>query len=122
MRFRLLSFAILVLAVPAAAAPLKLVEHFQSQGCSSCPPANAALNAIADRPDLIALNYAVTYRDQLGWPDKFASDGRHPLATLIAELTSVAGWAIGVTRLGYMGMQRNPLRLPNQNACERQSV
>jgi len=72
MRFRLLSFAILLLPVPAAAAPLKLAELFQSQGCSSCPPANAALNAIADRPDVIALSYAVTCWDQLGWPDKFA--------------------------------------------------
>ncbi|MFM2410568.1 MAG: hypothetical protein RL481_1396 [Pseudomonadota bacterium] len=50
-----------------------VVELFQSQGCSSCPPANAALNAIADRKDVIALSFAVTYWDQLGWKDRFAT-------------------------------------------------
>ena len=50
-----------------------VVELFQSQGCSSCPPANANLNAIADRADVLALSFAVTYWDQLGWKDSFAS-------------------------------------------------
>ena len=54
-----------------------LVELFQSQGCSSCPPANAVLNSIADRPDVLALSFAVTYWDQLGWKDSFA----HPAFT-----------------------------------------
>jgi hypothetical protein len=49
-----------------------VVELFQSQGCSSCPPANAALNAVADRPGVIAISYAVTYWDRLGWKDRFA--------------------------------------------------
>jgi hypothetical protein len=49
-----------------------LIELYQSQGCSSCPPANANLNAIADRPDVVALSFAVTYWDQLGWKDRFA--------------------------------------------------
>ena len=50
-----------------------VIELFQSQGCSSCPPANANLNAIADRPDVLALSFAVTYWDQLGWKDTFGS-------------------------------------------------
>lgn len=50
-----------------------VVELFQSQGCSSCPPANAYLNAIADRADILALSFAVTYWDQLGWKDTFGS-------------------------------------------------
>jgi hypothetical protein len=49
-----------------------VVELFQSQGCSSCPPANAALNKLAERSDVIALSYAVTYWDRLGWKDRFA--------------------------------------------------
>ena len=48
-----------------------VVELFQSQGCSSCPPANIALNAEVDRSDVIALNFAVTYWDRLGWKDIF---------------------------------------------------
>jgi hypothetical protein len=50
-----------------------VVELYQSQGCSSCPPADAVLNRLADRPDILALSFAVTYWDQLGWKDIFAS-------------------------------------------------
>lgn len=49
-----------------------VVELFQSQGCSSCPPANANLNALAARDDVLALSFAVTYWDRLGWKDTFA--------------------------------------------------
>lgn len=59
-------------AMKASAENPVVVELYQSQGCSSCPPANAALNAIADRPDVIALSFAVTYWDRLGWKDIFA--------------------------------------------------
>jgi hypothetical protein len=63
-----------LLATSAAASPLVVVELFQSQGCSSCPPANANINAlIARRPDVLALSFAVTYWDQLGWKDSFAT-------------------------------------------------
>jgi hypothetical protein len=61
---------------PAQAAPqppLTVVELFQSQGCSSCPPANANLMALSSRPDLLTLSFGVTYWDQLGWKDTFAS-------------------------------------------------
>jgi hypothetical protein len=49
-----------------------VVELFTSQGCSSCPPANANFGALADRPDVLALSFGVTYWDQLGWKDIFA--------------------------------------------------
>ena len=63
---------------PAAASPMTpaapvLVELYQSEGCSSCPPAEAYLNSIADRPNVIPLAFEVTYWDYLGWKDKFAS-------------------------------------------------
>ena len=64
-----------------------VVELYQSQGCSSCPPANAALNAIADRSDVIALSFAVTYWDRLGWKDTFAdpayTDRQHAYAAAL---------------------------------------
>lgn len=62
-------------AVTALAADVQhptVVELFQSQGCSSCPPANANVNALALRPDILALSFAVTYWDGLGWKDSFA--------------------------------------------------
>lgn len=72
---RTLVIALALAAGPAAAAdPARpvLVELFQSQGCSSCPPANANLLAIAGRPDVLALSFQVTYWDRLGWKDTFA--------------------------------------------------
>jgi hypothetical protein len=68
--------ALMALAVPAAAAeqkPLTVVELFQSQGCSDCPPANANVMALSSRPDLLTLSFGVTYWDYLGWKDTFAS-------------------------------------------------
>ncbi len=55
----------------ADAAHPTVVELYQSQGCSSCPPAIANVNALADRPDVLPLMFAVTYWDQLGWKDSF---------------------------------------------------
>lgn len=75
-----LSLAALAACSPADAADADhpvVVELFQSQGCSSCPPANANLNAIAGRPDVLALSFSVTYWDRLGWKDTFA----HPRFT-----------------------------------------
>jgi hypothetical protein len=62
-------------AATAGAADAKhptVIELFQSQGCSSCPPANANLIEIAAREDALALNFAVDYWDRLGWKDTFA--------------------------------------------------
>ncbi|MBX9796575.1 thioredoxin family protein [Sphingomonas sp.] len=49
-----------------------VVELYQSQGCSSCPPADRVVNRLADRRDVIPLSFAVTYWDDLGWKDIFA--------------------------------------------------
>jgi hypothetical protein len=57
---------------PTADHPVVL-ELYQSQGCSSCPPANANINALTQRADILALSFAVTYWDRLGWRDRFAS-------------------------------------------------
>lgn len=48
-----------------------VVKLFTSQGCSSCPPANANLITLSQRPDVLALSFAVTYWDRLGWKDIF---------------------------------------------------
>jgi hypothetical protein len=50
-----------------------VVELFTSQGCSSCPPANAYLNELSrDRRDILPLAFHVTYWDRLGWKDPFS--------------------------------------------------
>ena len=59
-------------AFAADAAHPTVVELFQSQGCSSCPPAAANVMAISDRADVLALSFAVDYWDRLGWKDTFS--------------------------------------------------
>ncbi|WP_298260147.1 thioredoxin family protein [Bradyrhizobium sp.] len=52
-----------------------VVELFTSQGCSSCPPANAYLNELSrGRRDVLALAFHVTYWDRLGWKDPFSME------------------------------------------------
>jgi hypothetical protein len=70
----------LCFAAPAAGAgemrtsPKAVLELFTSQGCASCPPADALLARLAERPDLIALAYHVDYWDYIGWPDTFGQE------------------------------------------------
>ena len=52
-----------------------VVELFTSEGCSSCPPAEAVLGDIADARDgrpVYALAFHVDYWNSLGWPDRFS--------------------------------------------------
>jgi hypothetical protein len=50
-----------------------VVELFTSQGCSSCPPADAIVASLArTRPDLLPLTFHVTYWNNLGWKDPFS--------------------------------------------------
>nr|MBA2467204.1 DUF1223 domain-containing protein [Sphingomonas sp.] len=99
-RFRIIHlFAISAAALNGSAALAADVHHpvvvelFQSQGCSSCPPANANLNAIAGHPDVLALSFAVTYWNGLGWKDTFA----HPAFTARQWEYSKAGGRTNVS-------------------------
>ena len=70
----LLASTILPLARSAGAAGGPAVlELFTSQGCSSCPPADAFLGELAQRPDTIALAWHVDYWNYLGWKDPYAN-------------------------------------------------
>ncbi len=62
-------------AAPAAdAASPVLVELFTSQGCSSCPPADALAEELANEDDLVVITRPVTYWDRLGWKDTLARE------------------------------------------------
>lgn len=68
--------ATLLVAPHALAAPpviTGVVELFTSQGCSSCPPADKVIAALAQRDDVVALACHVDYWDYLGWKDTLAS-------------------------------------------------
>jgi hypothetical protein len=84
---RLLIFSLLFVATLSArggdrvfeSGPQKthLIELFTSQGCSSCPPAEAWLSGLKNEPrlwkDFVPLAFHVDYWDRLGWRDPFAS-------------------------------------------------
>ncbi|MEE8352332.1 MAG: DUF1223 domain-containing protein [Rhodospirillales bacterium] len=66
-------FASVVFPTWAGEKSLTVVELFTSQGCSSCPPADAFLGDLSKRDDLLALSIHVDYWDYIGWKDPFAS-------------------------------------------------
>ena len=80
-RCALAAFALMWLAATPTAADsgqrLTVVELYTSQGCSSCPPADAYLGELAGRTDILALGFHVDYWDYIGWSDPFA----HPRYT-----------------------------------------
>ncbi len=73
--FAALLISIFGFSVPLVAAAQTrpvVVELFTSQGCSSCPPADAMLHELAKQEDVIALALHVDYWDYIGWKDSFA--------------------------------------------------
>ena len=87
MRFMLLCLgAALVATVNAQTLPLTfqsaekqtaLIELYTSEGCSSCPPAEAWLTRLKESPglwkDFVPLSFHVDYWDYLGWRDPWAA-------------------------------------------------
>lgn len=51
-----------------------VIELYTSEGCRSCPPADRWLSTQRQRPEVVAIAFHVTYWDQLGWRDRFASN------------------------------------------------
>jgi hypothetical protein len=64
------------LAMSIKAKPVAVAELFTSQGCSSCPAADAFLSELAKREDVVTLAYHVDYWNYIGWEDTF-SDKKH---------------------------------------------
>jgi len=59
--------------------PKAVLELFTSQGCSSCPKADALLTELSAKPEIIALAYHVDYWDYIGWPDTFGAEAHSNL-------------------------------------------
>lgn len=71
--FYFLTLSFVLIGVGGAQADrLVLVELFTSQGCSSCPPADAMLAELSEYERVLPLSLHVDYWDYLGWHDQFA--------------------------------------------------
>lgn len=61
-------------AITRAAAGPVVAELFTSQGCSSCPPADAVAARLARDPAILVISRPVTYWDRLGWKDSLGRE------------------------------------------------
>ncbi len=68
-----LALAPSVLAGEFKLGPKAVLELFTSQGCSSCPKADAMFEQVGKRPDIVTLAYHVDYWDYIGWQDTFGT-------------------------------------------------
>jgi hypothetical protein len=75
---------VLLSSVAVAGTRPVVVELFTSEGCSSCPPADALLNTFVERRDVLPLAFHVTYWNALGWRDPYSFEAATSRQTLYA--------------------------------------
>jgi hypothetical protein len=73
-RAQVLAFSLLMCSAAHAQMQPRpaVVELFTSQGCNSCPPAEAYIGELTQRKDVLALSFHVDYWDDQGWKDPFS--------------------------------------------------
>lgn len=116
-RFAATAFAAFALSPSSASTPERtiVVEMFTSQGCSSCPPADALLQRLDREPGIIAISRPVTYWDRLGWKDTLALPANTALQRAYAarKLPGAGVYTPGAVvqgRFGAVGSDERRLR------------
>lgn len=106
----MLGCALMAGGAQAEGRPIVVVELFTSQGCSSCPPAEALLLDIAEQPDVLALAFHVDYWDRLGWTDPYSSPEatrrQHDYAGYLGESSVYTPQIVVDGREGMVGSYR----------------
>ena len=101
--------------VPAAYAEPRpaVVELFTSEGCNSCPPAEAYVGELAGRGDVLALAFHVDYWDDLGWRDRFglsqAVERQRSYARALRLSTVYTPQVVIDGRADYVGSDRSAI-------------
>jgi len=99
-----------------------IVELFTSQGCSSCPPADALLGRLSADPALLALSFHVNYWNSIGWKDPFSSqistDRQYAYAHALGERTVFTPQLIVNGTRSVIGSQENEIRKEIAKASE----
>lgn len=92
-----------------------LLELFTSEGCSSCPAADAWLSALEGRPGLwsafVPVGFHVTYWDRLGWPDPWGAKAYTERQKLHADRWG--SWRVYTPGFVFDGAEDRPARLPS---------
>lgn len=106
-------------AAPAlsAAGPV-VAELFTSQGCSSCPPADAVAARLARDPAILVISRPVTYWDRLGWKDSLGREENTRLQRQYGD-TAFAGANIYTPQLVIDGTAQG---VGSQEAKARQQI
>jgi hypothetical protein len=99
----------------AAASPQRpVVELFTSQGCSSCPPADAIAGRLSTDPAVLVLSFHVNYWDDLGWKDPFSSqastDRQYAYARSLSETSVFTPQVIVNGTQSVVGSQESAIR------------
>src|SRR5690349_18078794 len=99
-----------------------LVELFTSQGCSSCPPADAVMQRLADEAGVVAILRPVTYWDEEGWRDTLARPENTARQLAYARALGVQVYtpqAVVDGRVALVGSQESNVRVALVSARHR---
>ncbi len=103
---------------------IALIELYTSEGCSSCPPAEAWLSRLKNNPGLwkqfVPVAFHVDYWDRLGWRDRFSSREWTARQSRYAALwgnESVYTPAVVINGREQRGWSSSDLQPPNEKAA-----
>ena len=100
--------------------PVRLIELFTSEGCNSCPPADAWLSSLRTSDGLwsryVPVAFHVTYWDSLGWADRFGQKKFDTLHETTAANANAPVYTPGVFVAGqeWRAWRRTPLAIEGQ--------